>query len=278
LTDSPTLLNNISKPRLFTPLEETAYKLSFQRHNSNLAIFGSYFQTYMGVVPYRKGYGIPPQTAAIISEKAYNLPIPKTSKDLPYYTASDCGFFHVKKCQSYIRYGKNLAEPRELSVFTGTRIIIQRIIALNPFRLKTNIFHDTAICNSDLITIKPISPINEKYVYLITGVISSKYFGHLLAEGNINLNRVVYPKINMKTLLGVTIPRLESIGEASCMAMKALVSLMIELNNKLPLAKTDHEKILLQRQIDSTDRSIDELVYELYGLTAEEIEIFESKK
>jgi len=62
------------------------------------------------------------------------------------------------------------------------------------------------------------------------------------------------------------------------MAMKALVSLMIELNNKLPLAKTDHEKILLQRQIDSTDRSIDELVYELYGLTAEEIEIFESKK
>jgi len=82
----------------------------------------------------------------------------------------------------------------------------------------------------------------------------------------------------MKTLLGVTIPRLESIGEASCMAMKALVSLMIELNNKLPLAKTDHEKILLQRQIDSTDRSIDELVYELYGLTAEEIEIFESKK
>jgi len=29
----------------------------------------------------------------------------------------------------------------------------------------------------------------------------------------------------------------------------------------------------LQREIDATDRQIDELVYELYGLTEEEIEI-----
>ena len=31
-----------------------------------------------------------------------------------------------------------------------------------------------------------------------------------------------------------------------------------------------HEKELLQRQIKSTDRQIDELVYQLYGLTEEE--------
>jgi hypothetical protein len=32
---------------------------------------------------------------------------------------------------------------------------------------------------------------------------------------------------------------------------------------------------LLQRQIDATDRQIDKLVYELYGLTEEEIKIVE---
>jgi hypothetical protein len=52
---------------------------------------------------------------------------------------------------------------------------------------------------------------------------------------------------------------------------------MLDLNKKLPLGKTDHEKILLQRQIDSTDRRIDELVYELYGLTGEEIKIVEGE-
>jgi len=34
-------------------------------------------------------------------------------------------------------------------------------------------------------------------------------------------------------------------------------------------------KLLIQRQIDATDKQIDQLVYELYGLTDEEIRIVE---
>jgi hypothetical protein len=40
-------------------------------------------------------------------------------------------------------------------------------------------------------------------------------------------------------------------------------------------AKLEHEKTLLSRQIEATDASIDKLVYELYGLTDEEIRIVE---
>jgi hypothetical protein len=39
--------------------------------------------------------------------------------------------------------------------------------------------------------------------------------------------------------------------------------------------KTAHAKTAIQRQIDATDRQIDQLVYELYGLTDEEIRIVE---
>ena len=39
--------------------------------------------------------------------------------------------------------------------------------------------------------------------------------------------------------------------------------------------KTEREKSLIQRQIDATDKQIDQLVYELYGLTDEEIRIVE---
>ena len=56
-----------------------------------------------------------------------------------------------------------------------------------------------------------------------------------------------------------------------------LVTAILSLHQKLPLARTDHEKTLLQRQIDSTDRNIDKLVYELYGLTEEEIAVVEGK-
>ena len=36
-----------------------------------------------------------------------------------------------------------------------------------------------------------------------------------------------------------------------------------------------HKKSLIQRQIDAIDKQIDQLVYELYGLTGEEIRIVE---
>jgi len=39
--------------------------------------------------------------------------------------------------------------------------------------------------------------------------------------------------------------------------------------------KTECEKSLIQRQIDATDKQIDQLVYELYRLTDEEIRIVE---
>ena len=41
-------------------------------------------------------------------------------------------------------------------------------------------------------------------------------------------------------------------------------------------AKTDHDKTILQRQIDATDRQIDRLVYEMYRLTDDEVKIIES--
>ena len=58
--------------------------------------------------------------------------------------------------------------------------------------------------------------------------------------------------------------------------MIQLVEQMLSLNKQLAAAKTDHEKTLIQRQIDATDKQIDKLVYELYDLTPEEIAIVEN--
>jgi hypothetical protein len=55
--------------------------------------------------------------------------------------------------------------------------------------------------------------------------------------------------------------------------MVALVERMLDLHKRLPAAKTAQERTLIQRQIETTDRQIDRLVYELYGLTEEEIAI-----
>jgi len=57
--------------------------------------------------------------------------------------------------------------------------------------------------------------------------------------------------------------------------MVKLVELMLELHKELAKAKSDNDKTLLQRQISSTDRQINHLVYDLYGLTKDEIKLVE---
>lgn len=57
--------------------------------------------------------------------------------------------------------------------------------------------------------------------------------------------------------------------------MVELVKRMLDFQKQLAKTKEPQTKIILQRQIEATDRQIDELVYELYGLTDEEIKIVE---
>lgn len=54
------------------------------------------------------------------------------------------------------------------------------------------------------------------------------------------------------------------------------VDKMQDLKNQLAEAKISQDTNILQRQIEATDNQIDTLVYELYGLTEEEIKIVES--
>ena len=59
--------------------------------------------------------------------------------------------------------------------------------------------------------------------------------------------------------------------------MVTLVTQMLDLNKKLQDARLEQERTMLSRQIEATDAAIDKLVYELYGLTEEEIAIVEGR-
>ena len=55
----------------------------------------------------------------------------------------------------------------------------------------------------------------------------------------------------------------------------SLVDQMQDLQTRIATAKSDLAKASLERQITATDRQIDQLVYELYELTPDEIKIVE---
>lgn len=57
--------------------------------------------------------------------------------------------------------------------------------------------------------------------------------------------------------------------------MVGLVERMLELHERLAGARIERERTVIGHQISATDCQIDHLVYELYGLTDEEIRIVE---
>ena len=59
--------------------------------------------------------------------------------------------------------------------------------------------------------------------------------------------------------------------------MVSLVERMLELHRRLPATRMPQEKEMIQREIEATDAQIDRLVYELYGLTEEEIRVMEGR-
>jgi len=87
-----------------------------------------------------------------------------------------------------------------------------------------------------------------------------------------------FPQVKVSSLRSLPIRTIDFTNptdQAAHDRMVELVETMLTLHKELAAAKTDHSRTLIQRQITATDQRIDRLVYELYGLTDEEVRIVE---
>jgi len=121
---------------------------------------------------------------------------------------------------------------------------------------------------------KPVRNLSLEY---ILGIVNSALFQHIYWVWMVT-NRDATPQLKKIHLDQFPIRKIEfsdSVDKARHERMVELVDTVLKLHKDLQTAKTDHEKSLIQRQIDTTDKQIDKLVYELYGLTDKEIHIVE---
>ena len=125
-----------------------------------------------------------------------------------------------------------------------------------------------------LFRLKPGISIKERFVL---GILLSTCFQFLYQVYSQGEQRVI-PQIKAAKLYDLPFPVIDisQSGKASHDRMVELVDQMLSLHKQFVSAKTDHDKTVIQRQIDSTDHQIDQLVYELYSLTEDEIKIVES--
>lgn len=120
------------------------------------------------------------------------------------------------------------------------------------------------------ITIKP-KFIDNKLLYLL-GLINSSllrsYFPHVSAPfrgGFRSANRQFLSQLPFKPI-DFSNPKEKSQHDH----IVELVEKMLLLHKQVSTVKTPHEKEMLQRQIEATDREIDEVVFELYEINSEQ--------
>jgi predicted type IV restriction endonuclease len=119
---------------------------------------------------------------------------------------------------------------------------------------------------------------SQRYEYIL-GVLNSHLLDWLVKRISTRFRGgyFAYNRQYIEQLPVRTIDFADPVDVARHDQMVALVERMLALHRDLAAARTAQDKTMLQRQIEATDREIDRLVYELYGLTDEEIGIVEGR-
>ncbi|MFA7407813.1 MAG: N-6 DNA methylase [Anaerolineaceae bacterium] len=122
-----------------------------------------------------------------------------------------------------------------------------------------------------------LNPTLKLHQYFLLGILNSKVMWFFLMNTG-NILRGGYFRFKTKYLEPFPIPIIDlndSDNRKKHERMVTFVDHMLTLHKRTP--QTPNDKQRLQREIDATDAQIDRLVYELYGLTEEEIKIVEGE-
>jgi len=205
----------------------------------------------------------------LIPESEFKQKYPKAYK----YLASRKKMLDERK---QYRDWYSFSAPRNLDVHENAQILVPLLADKGSYcRLSDNSSNYCLMASGGFsITVNPSCGLSLNYVL---GLLNSKLlFWRLRSISNIFRGGwITCTKQYVETLPIRTINFSDPAEKATHDKMVLLVERMLALHRRS--ARTPQEKEMTQREIESTDGQIDRLVYELYGLTEEEIKIVEGK-
>ena len=236
----------------------------------------TYVDAVWGVKVYQKGKGKPQQNGTESDTKVFHSNDKTKTTHKPLIGGKDVKRFQIAWHGPYVDYGVWLAEPRTPEWFVGSRILVREITA-NGIIQATIVEDEYVFSNSvDGVRLK-----NEHLkLAFVLGIINSKFLSFFHSKTSANAFKGAFPKVLIKDIQNLPVPLIDfsnPTDKARHDQMVQLVEQMLSLHKQLPDTKAGHDQTHIHRQIDATDRQIDRLVYELYGLTDEEIAVVEGR-
>lgn len=207
-----------------------------------------------GIKIYETGKGYPPQEASDAKNRVFESTVKLENTYRPYLEGKDINTYCVNWKGRWLKYGDNLAAPRNPALFEGGRILVRRIVGKKLIATFTNDDYVT----SQLLQI--VKPFNAEHSKLILGILNSSLMAFYFRK-KYNRQDITFPEIRIYELGSLPI-RLPNESKE-----------LIDLVDNILLSKRSNPTT----DISSMEKEIDQLVYELYGLTEEEIKIIEKE-
>lgn len=228
----------------------------------------SIFDINVGIKPYQVGKGKPSQTRQIVDTRPFDSNKPLTKFHRRYLRGRDIARYVISPVvPRYLKYGLWLAEPRPAANFDAPAKILMRqtgdsIVAI--------IDRKQYLClnNMHVLVLKNIEPAIEFYL----GVFNSKLINWYYHTLNPEMGEA-FAEVKKANVAALSLRQIDFFNVAD----KSLYDEMISLVERmLVLNATEESRRTKAAEIDAVDRTINDLVYKLYGLTEPEITIIES--
>ncbi len=229
----------------------------------------------LGITPYDKYKGHTPKQ---IEDRVFHSDKPKDMTYKKLLAGGDVTRYSVNwGGKEYLKYGKWLGAPREHKFFTIERILVRQIVSGNPLRIyaaytKEEIYNVQSIFN---IIVRQGLNYDIKF---ILAILNSTLMNFFHANKFLDLSKNLFQKILIQNCKNFPYPSVNFEQHSEKKQHDILVELvdqMLDAKKRLTNTTTDKDKTFYENKCNSLDRQIDRLVYELYGLTEDEIRIVE---
>lgn len=230
------------------------------------------FDVRSGLQAYEKGKGNPPQTAQDVKNHVFDRTFQQDENCIRYLEGKDIKRYSMSWSGLWMQYGPWLSQPRRIDIFTRPRILLREITGSNPYCLNFTYVEGQFLNNKSILNI--LDHQNESgRLKTLLGILNSRLLSFYYKQHAVKSGRKIFPKVVIKDLGNFPIPN-------NILQQKDILTLVEQsliLHEHLLTAESERQKDSIHRQISMIDRKIDQLVYDLYGLTPEEIAIVEHK-
>ena len=202
-----------------------------------------------------------------IENRIYHADFKRSEEYLPELAGADVSrYYYQHKKGTWLKYGAWLHDYRSPEWLTGPRILLREITGHGSYKIQATYIEETYCNYKTILNVIPKddSQLSMKY---LCGLLNSKLLSSIFSNSSNKLEAKSFPRLSVGDLKNLPIKQIDISIEHEQKVYSDIISLVDQiqsLRHSDPAADTS-----------TFDVEIDRLVYELYGLTEEEITIIE---